>query len=279
MSAGILVLAANRTQPMPVTDPSTTPQAIRHLGPPDRQRMRDRVVEMLIDAIRAGAYGEGDRLPSERELAAEIGVSRAIVSDAVDELQESGVLESRRGRGGGTFVVSVSKMPARTQRVPGERKQVMAWLLDAREAIEIAVVLLASDRARMSDLREMRKLYDQMAELLDDSDAYAEAAMRFNMRIAEACGNPFLMEFVRQLVNEQAALRREFTDNPAPDELREKSLAAHAETLDALADGDPDRIAKAVESHMAGVRDIYFGARDEDSGEVSLSSLIARRRD
>jgi GntR family transcriptional repressor for pyruvate dehydrogenase complex len=132
----------------------------------------------------------------------------------------------------------------------------------------------------MADLRDMRKLYDQMAELLDDSEAYAEAAMRFNLRIAEACGNPFLMEFVRQLVNEQATLRQEFKDPPKAEELREKSLAAHAAILDALADGDPQRIAKAVEVHMAGVRNIYLGSwRDDDAVGSSLSRLMSGQRD
>lgn len=239
---------------------STAPLgAIRHLGPAERQPMRDRVVSMLIDAIRSGEYGESDRLPSERELAAEIGVSRAIVSEAIDELETAGVLRSRRGRGGGTFVVSVSNLPVRAQRIAGEHREVMSALLEAREAVEVAVVFFAARRARVTDLRELRKLYEHMGELVDEPQAYAEAAMRFNLRVADASGNPFLVELVRMLVNEQATLRQGFSENPTGDELRETSLKAHAAVLDALADGDPEQIGHAVAAHMEGIRKIYLG--------------------
>lgn len=248
--------------------------AIRQLGPADRQPMRDRVIAMLVDAIRSGEYGVDDRLPSERELAAEIGVSRAIVSEAIDELEKAGVLRSRRGRGGGTFVVSVSNLPARAQRIQGERREVMSALIEARQTVEVAVVYYAARRARVADLRELRRLYDEMAELVDDPEGYVGAAMRFNLRLADASGNPFLFEMVRMLVNEQATLRQSFQDNPTPDELREASLAAHAGVLEALGAGDPEQIGKAVAAHMAGVRRIYLGDADDDADYHELSDAL-----
>lgn len=56
----------------------------------ERQPMRNRVLGIIIDALRSGTYKEGDRLPSERDLATEIGVSRAIVGFAIDELAQRG---------------------------------------------------------------------------------------------------------------------------------------------------------------------------------------------
>lgn len=217
---------------------------------------------MLVDAIRGGEYREGDRLPSERELAAQIGVSRAIVSDAIDELEALGVLTSRRGRGGGTFVMSVSKLPARSKRVRGESRQVMEWLLEAREAIEVAVVAGAATRARVTELRELRKLHAEMADLVGDVPAFVEAAVMFNLKVAEASGNPFLYRFTKELVNEQMALRAEFTDDPSPEEFAE-SLRAHWALLQAISNGEMGQIREAVGEHIQEMRDIYLPAFDE----------------
>jgi GntR family transcriptional repressor for pyruvate dehydrogenase complex len=235
--------------------------------------MRDRVVGMLVDAIRSGAYQEGDKLPSERDLATQIGVSRAIVSDAIDALETDGVLKSRRGRGGGTFVLSVSKLPAGPQRIQGEKRELMACLIDAREAVEMAVVSGAARRARVTDLRELRRVYNEMITMVDDPEAYVEGTRRFNLKVAEASGNPFLVEFVRRLVNEQAALRREFTDPPTEAEL-DSSLQAHAAILDAIADGHSEQIRAAVARHFAVVRGIYLGSdrRSADSSGKSQPS-------
>jgi DNA-binding FadR family transcriptional regulator len=121
-------------------------------------------------------------------------------------------------------------------------------------------------------LRDLRAIYAEMAEALDSAGEYAEAAMRFNLRLAEASGNPLLREIVRQLVNEQAALRHEFSAQPTPDELRETSLATHARLLDALESGAPEQIAAAVNAHMRGIRQIYLG--DPESPHAFVPTLL-----
>ncbi|MYR07948.1 FCD domain-containing protein [Gordonia sp. SID5947] len=237
--------------------------------------MRNRVLGVIIDALRSGTYREGDRLPSERELASDIGVSRAIVGFAIDELAQRGVLESRRGRGGGTFVVSISDLPSFGERTPGDRCDVMNWLLEVREPIELAAALLVSARARVADLRALRGIYAEMSESIDDDTEYAEASMRFVLKLAEASGNPLLRNVVGQLVNEQATLRREFSAFEEPEtlrDLRRASLATHAELLTALEGGDSNEIAMAVDTHMKNIRAIYLG--DDRSAQHFTQTLL-----
>ncbi|WP_424231734.1 FadR/GntR family transcriptional regulator, partial [Actinophytocola sp.] len=64
----------------------------------------EETVERLLQAIRLGVAGPGERLPSERELAARLGVSRVTLRDAIRAIADAGYVESRRGRYGGTFV-------------------------------------------------------------------------------------------------------------------------------------------------------------------------------
>src|ERR1700742_3846143 len=63
-------------------------------------------VERLAQSIRLGVLADGEQLPPERELADLLGVSRVTLREAIKALREGGLVESRRGRGGGTFVVS-----------------------------------------------------------------------------------------------------------------------------------------------------------------------------
>src|SRR4051794_36734489 len=75
-------------------------------------------VERLAQSIRLGVLAGGDRLPPERELADTLGVSRVTLREAIGALRAAGLIESRRGRGGGTVVVSPRASRARTARRP-----------------------------------------------------------------------------------------------------------------------------------------------------------------
>jgi GntR family transcriptional repressor for pyruvate dehydrogenase complex len=221
--------------------------------------MSDRVKEMIVDAIRGGVFREGDRLPSERELSSQIGVSRTIVSRAIDDLELAGLLESRRGRGGGTFVVSETSIPTELKRVRGGHREVMNALLQAREAIEYAIVELASENAVESDVLELREQRQDLEPLTSNPIAYSEAGMRFHLKIAEIAGNPFIVDFLRHLLREQAALRVHFLDDPGVDELRTYSLSTYDGIIDAIVEGERKLIADSVRRHIDGVRAIYLG--------------------
>ncbi len=64
----------------------------------------EETVERLLTVIKLGVVGPGERFPAERELAAQLGISRLTLREAIRELQQAGYVESRRGRSGGTFV-------------------------------------------------------------------------------------------------------------------------------------------------------------------------------
>ena len=76
-------------------------------------------VSRLAQAIRLGLVSEGERLPAERELAERLQVSRVTLREAIRALREAGFLESRRGRSGGTFVVSPTGLRGAGDTAPG----------------------------------------------------------------------------------------------------------------------------------------------------------------
>jgi len=77
----------------------------------------EETVERLLHTIKLGVVAPGDRLPAERDLATRLRVSRETLRDAIGSLREAGYLESRRGRSGGTFVVTNSVPVARSKRL------------------------------------------------------------------------------------------------------------------------------------------------------------------
>src|SRR5438093_10159064 len=104
----------------------------------------EETVERLGTAIRLGLLTAGSRLPPERDLAAELGISRSTLRQAITTLVQSGHLVSVRGRAGGTFVCERPPLAESEAEPLGEQTQAT---LDLRVAIETGSVVLAAERA------------------------------------------------------------------------------------------------------------------------------------
>src|ERR1700753_1866513 len=105
-------------------------------------------VERLGQSIRLGVLAAGEQLPPERELADTFGVSRVTLREAIKALREGGLVESRRGRGGGTFVGPPRlHRPLRTERTSSDRRHTLEDTLDLRRVIEPGAAALAAGRS------------------------------------------------------------------------------------------------------------------------------------
>src|SRR3954462_921719 len=163
-------------------------------------------VERLAQSIRLGVLVGGERLPPERELAETLGVSRVTLREAIGALRSAGLIESRRGRGGGAFVVSPRGSRARTARGqppaprPGDPRAPPAAadldaMLDLRRIVEpgaaalaAARTLTAADRATLQRfLRESTTCPASRRRLADS---------RLHMAIAAAGESPSVVGVV-----------------------------------------------------------------------------------
>ena len=114
----------------------------------------EETVERLGTAIRLGLLPAGSRLPSERDLAHQLGISRSTLREAITTLVQSGHLVSARGRTGGTFVAERPPL-AELDKPLGEE----AWaVLDYRVAVETGATVLAAERAAAEDLERLSDL-------------------------------------------------------------------------------------------------------------------------
>jgi DNA-binding FadR family transcriptional regulator len=213
----------------------------------------EETVERLGTAIRLGILAPGLRLPSERELAEQLGISRSTLRQAITTLVQSGHLTSVRGRGGGTFVVH--EPPIAEGSPAGPVRPDWREVLDLRVAIEVGTATLAAGRATEDDLALMRDCVQRMAAA-SEFDDYRRADIRFHMAIAEATGVPRLMTLVGEVEADVSELIAHIAHPP---EVLDHSNAEHARMIDAFERRDGARAVRLLRRHLEGTEHILAG--------------------
>ena len=162
------------------------------------------VLDQIRRAIQIGRFLAGERLPSERELADQLGVSRTTVREAIRVLQGEGLIETRRGRSGGAIVIAPETTAAERRRVVRHRLAELENVFDYRLAIEPAAARLAAQRRTKADLAALRETMAVLREVAATPQAEAPSAVsrffatdaEFHDRIAQATRNPLLVQAV-----------------------------------------------------------------------------------
>ncbi len=143
-------------------------------------------VERLAQGIRLGVLVGGDRLPPERELADTFGVSRVTLREAIKALRDAGLVESHRGRGGGTFVVAPkTHTPRRAEQIGRSLQHVLDDALDLRRIIEPGAAALAASRSlTAADRATLHRCLEEATNCSPETRRLADS--RLHMAIAAA---------------------------------------------------------------------------------------------
>jgi GntR family transcriptional regulator, transcriptional repressor for pyruvate dehydrogenase complex len=221
-------------------------------GPVQPATTFEETVDRLGTAIRLGILAPGSRLPSERELAEQLAISRSTLRQAITALVESGHLTSLRGRTGGTFVVPE---PPLAEGAAGPLPDDWRQVLDLRIAIDTGVVALAAERIDDEPLEIMREAVDRMAAAVEFDD-YRRADARFHIAIAQATGVPRLIVLATEVQSQITELVAHIAHPP---EVLRHSNADHVRLLDALAAHDASRAMREVRLHLEGTEHIIRG--------------------
>ena len=212
----------------------------------------EETVDRLGTAIRLGILAPGSRLPSERELAEQLAISRSTLRQAITALVESGHLTSVRGRSGGTFVVPE---PPLAEGSPGPLPENWREVLDLRFAIETGVVALAAERADDEPLAIMRDAIARM-ETAGEFDEYRRADVRFHIALAQATRVPRLVALMTEV---QAEVSELIAHIAHPPQVLRHSNADHVRLIDALAAHDAARAMRELRLHLEGTEHILSG--------------------
>jgi len=210
------------------------------------RRLYRQIADQIRGLIRSGEYGPGARLPPERDLARQLGLSRPSVREALIALEVEGLVEVRIGSGIYVRAAPEGAAPASAEAAAGPFE-----LLRARYVIEAECAALAAKSARRAHVQAIASALDEMEREMTDGRQPLHSDRDFHLRIAEATGNGALVHVVKMLWDERTGpLYQQLEHHYDSPELWRAAMAEHRAILKAIADHDPVAAKSAMQRHM-----------------------------
>jgi len=245
-------------------------------------RVSDKVAAQLRLLVQEQQLQPGDRLPAERTLALELGVSRTALREAIAQLASQGLLTARVG--GGTYVADPAALARQALQEPlvpylpvfqGD-PEYRFDVLEIRHALEGATAWHAALRATDEDRARISRTFQTMLDAHGKNDPAGEAAAdaAFHPSIAEASHNLVLLQVMRglfELLQTNISQSREklytsaATFSPLSDQ--------HREMMDAVLAGDPERARAAAHAHLEFVHTTLRTLDDNEARRARASRL------
>lgn len=219
--------------------------------PLTRMNLADEIVNQVRHQIGIGALEPGERIPSERAMAEQLGVSRTVVREAMQRLEAMGLVEIQAGKG--VFVRSKTSDLPLFPWLASEKADVLL-LLEVREALEARAAYLAAKNSDDEFIQAVKRNLSRTHTLTrrpDDPVILHQLDAEFHRLVSEASLNPFLADLsgrVNGLLNDLLAERRVKLLMQVPSRLR-----LHKDVADAIIAGKPEAAAAAMSAH---VRDV-----------------------
>ncbi len=249
-------------------------------------RLSDRVAQQVLDLIQSTSLQPGSKLPTERVLAEQLGVSRTALREAIQKLGSRGVLESRVGAG--TFVLAPVQQWHEQAIAPllplmRDDPQYRYDVLEARQMIEIGSAWHAAQRATDKDKDHIRRCFDEMLRHQQSQDAAnsARADAQFHLAIAEASHNVVVVQVMRSLfemvLGTVAQNRRVMFVHDDPKVLERLTLQHH-DLMQAVISGEPEQARTIIGEHLAYVHEKLTladadAARVQRQGRLTMTGL------
>lgn len=232
------------------------------------------VVRHLERAIESGVYQVGGRLPSERELSEELGVSRPVIREAIIVLESRGLVQTRHGAG--VFVHSAggtSAAPADSDPGPFE-------VIEVRRLLEGEIAALAAELISERQLAELQRLIDRIGDMRLDEPTREKADRAFHIALARITENDVLVGIVERMwdMRYQSALC-EYFFRRARESGIEPPADEHQKILDALNARDGEAARLAMREHLAHVTENLLIATEEDVRDRARLRVEQRRFD
>ncbi|MDR3372802.1 MAG: FadR/GntR family transcriptional regulator [Ancalomicrobiaceae bacterium] len=220
--------------------------------PIDSQRLYQKVADQIGELIRAGEFKPGHRLPPERDLSKQLGVSRPVVREAMIALELAGLIEVRTGAG--TFV----REAANGAEALGDVGHSPYDILSSRMVIEGEIAAIAAREAGPDAVATLSRLVDAMARAGVESDP--DLDRQFHVGIADATGSAVLAAVVGWLWQMQyAPVFAILSERVHLAENLEATVQGHRAIVTALEAHDAATAKAAMCEHLAQVRDIITG--------------------
>jgi DNA-binding FadR family transcriptional regulator len=233
-------------------------------------KLAEVVAAQIRNEIHNGHLSLGDKLPSEKELIEQLGVSRATVREALTLLESDGFVSVRSGRYGGAYVTQprVERLSSILDTILTVEKTTMEELLEARALLEPLAVRQAAQKATPEDLERIEASIERMEENRNDPTIVAAEAARYHILIAEATHNGVISTLTTIMQNLIFARLFETLGSEADD-----TIKAHRSILRAIRNGEADVAAKRMAHHISAFEEVL-----DDSETQGLTVVTPNKR-
>jgi DNA-binding FadR family transcriptional regulator len=238
------------------TEPTRTIAKFRTIR---TQRVYEQIAEQIEDVIRSQGLKAGDRLPAERELADQFGVSRPSIREAMIALETAGLIEVRTGDG--TYVKQVAPrgLPVLNWR-PSDPGPGVLEQFQARKLIEPELAALAATRIDLEGITYLSDLVEFAAMRFARDEPADGADYKFHTRLAESSGNLILAGVVRHLWDlRDEDMWRVIRARVVRKEHRLKVVEDRRQIVKACVDRNPDDARAAMNNLLMRAEERYFG--------------------
>ena len=222
-----------------------------------RPRLYEQLTQQILAYVESEKLGPGDRLPAERDLAEDLGVSRATLSQALVALEVLGVIDVQHGTGA---VLVYRPSIASVIRALREHENRIPDIVEARETLEVKLATLAAERRTDEDLDHIESALSIMEREIAEGGRGEHGDELFHQAVTASAHSSVLeqlMVFIGEMVLET---RLESLGQPGRPE---RSLQSHRRILEAIEAGDAGAAATAMEDHIEMVSDVALLRSDE----------------
>lgn len=216
-----------------------------------KRTVKDQISDKLAYMIHSGLLRVGDELPSERELASTLGVSRETVRAAIGVLQARRMIEINQGAR--TRVLGTGPFPLHesVSTLGNLRERSFSEVAEARAAVEVQVIWLAAQRVSANELTRLAALVRDQEAMLDDPVRFQISDRVFHTTLYGACGNALLVDVVSDFYDYALEFRRRALQRPGA---IAHSVAEHRAIVAALKTRKPEAAVAAAQKHLEQVR-------------------------
>mgnify|MGYP001768254735 CR=1 FL=1 len=235
-----------------------------------RGKLTDLTIEEIKELIFSGNIKEGEKLPSERDLSNQLGISRSVVREALSSLEHAGLVEIRRGRGAGAFIVNNLHKPLyhSTVNMMKSGKIDIQHFINARKAIECYSLRQIEGKLTPDDLKKLEEIdYEFISQYdgkrgkqklkIDFNDKAQDANTLFHLTLSQFSENPLLTMMLHSLLDLMKANRH--SQDVAAKHYRSKVHHVHREIVDAMRQNDWMRAEQCLVENIDSTKDLYLG--------------------
>lgn len=217
------------------------------------------IYDQILSEIQSGTFQIGDKLPTERELCAQFGVSRAPIRQALSALEMKGYIYSRQGEG-----VYVKSIVAQDESLTDEsliNSVSPEDIVEARMSIEPLIARMAAQRATKEEILLLRETIKQMESETSEGHYVPETDERLHMEIARASHNDLYIQFmtvITQAMKQQEMWRFIRDRTVTRPDYRDTNFKEHQEIINAIEQKEEDTAARLMTEHMQNLYDRYW---------------------